>query len=113
MSDEGEYNSPEAFVEDVPLTKIFGLHPKTQILAAMLSDRDDELAAFTTREVSRITGLDEGEFSKHLDELLEYGLVTETTDDMPETGTYQLSHENQAVDALIELNETLSGHFQE
>jgi DNA-binding transcriptional ArsR family regulator len=113
MSDEGEYNSPEAFVEGVPLTKVFGLHPKTQILAAMLSERDDELAAFTTREVSRITGLDERELSKHLDEFLEYGLVTETTDDMPETETYKLCHEHQAVDTLIELNETLAGHFQE
>lgn len=107
MTDDGE-----GFVENVPLTRVFGFHPRARIVAAMLTDPGDGLEAFTQNELRRIAGLDEAECSEALDALREAGIVERTDGDALDGPGYRLPPDRPPTDAVFELNERLTEHFE-
>ena len=106
MAESGNPDDPAAFEYNLPLTAIFGDHPKTEVLAAMLTGDDDPPTAFSTNELSRIAGLDEGTVREHVEDLLEVGVVVET-DEMAE-GTYELAGDSDVVADVRQLNDDLA-----
>lgn len=106
MSGNDEPNTAESFVENVPLTDVFGSHPKARIVAAMLSDDADGLTAFSANEITRITGLDQSTLDEHVSALRSYG-VLEETDEIEDTETYRLAGESAVVDQIRRLNDEL------
>lgn len=111
-ADNGD-ETGEAFIEKEPVTQVFGLHPRARIVAAMLSQHDDELAAFTESELRRITGVDETECAEAIRALSDRDLVVEADEsEVPEGPAYRFNHDTQAVEAIMSLNDELIDHLQ-
>lgn len=106
MADSGSPDDPEAFVSDFPLTAVFGTHPKTKILGAMLAPDGDPPTDFSASELSRIAGLDEGTVEEHVRDLEDVGIVVDT--DELEEATYELAEDSAVVDDVRRLNEHLA-----
>lgn len=106
MADPNEPDDPEAFAMDVPLTDVFGSHPKTLLISALLAEPSDPTTHFTVNELARITGLEESTVETHADELASVGVITET-DDLEETKTYVLAEGTDIVDAIRRLSDEL------
>lgn len=110
MSDP-DPNSPddaEAFVTDLPVTKLFGTHPKSAVIGVLLSESEDPTTAFSVNEITRIAGLDETTVERTVRELVEYDVVVET--DELEEPTYRLDETTDIADDLRRLNDDLSEH---
>lgn len=104
MSDREETTDTEAFASNVPLTDVFGSHPKTAILAALLAEEPDPTTHFTVNEIRRISGVEAETVEEHVDDLLAYGIVVETDDlNDEETETYKLDEENDVVADIRQL----------
>ncbi|MDL5360491.1 hypothetical protein [Halalkalicoccus sp. NIPERK01] len=108
MADSTDPDDSEAFASDVPLTDVFGSHPKTKLIAALLTETADPVTPFTVNEISRISGVDPEMVEEHVEDLLAYGIVVET-DDLDGEDTYQLDEESDAVDDIRRLYDDLSG----
>lgn len=106
MADSGSADDPEAFDYNLPLTALFGDHPKTEILAAMLTGDDHPPTAFSANEVSRIAGLEEASVEEHVADLLDLGIVVRA-DGMAE-GEYELADDSHVVDDVRRLNDDLA-----
>lgn len=104
MPDPEEATDSEAFVSNVPLTDVFGSHPKTEILAALLAEAPDPTTHFTINEVKRISGVETETVEEHIDDLISYEIVIET-DDLAdeETNTYKLNEESPVVSDIRQL----------
>lgn len=107
MADPGRSDEPEAFVSNLPLTAVFGTHPKTRIVGALLTENADPPTAFSSNEVARISGLDEEAVEEHVGDLLEIGVVVET--DEIEEGAYVLDDERDVIASIRRLNDELAG----
>lgn len=108
-----ESEDGEGFVENVPITRVFGFHPRARVVAAMLTDPGNGLEAFTENELRRITGLDGAECSAAVDALREAGIVERTDADAMNEPAYRLRPDRPPTDAIFELNERLAEHFEE
>ena len=108
MSDPENPDDPEAFATDVPVTKLFGTHPKAEIVGVLLSATENPSTDFTLNEISRIAGLDEATVEENVRELVAYDVVVET--DELEEPTYELNDETDVVDDLRRLNQQLAEH---
>lgn len=108
MTDSTDPDDSEAFASNVPLTDVFGPHPKTKIIAALLTETADPVVHFTVNEISRISGVDPERVEEHVDDLLAYGIVVET-DGLDGEDTYQLDEKSDAVDDIRRLCDDLSG----
>lgn len=106
MTDPGGSDDPEAFDYNLPLTALFGDHPKTEILGAMVTETGDPPTAFSANELSRITGLDEGTVRERIEDLREVGIVVEA--DELDDGTYELDEESAVVGDVRRLNDHLA-----
>lgn len=102
MADPDEMNEPESFASNVPLTEVFGSHPKTKTLAALLSETTDPVTHFSVNEISRISGVDPESVEESISDLQSYGLVVET-DDLDDEETYRLNEESSAIGDLRRL----------
>lgn len=103
MTNTEESDDPAAFVLNVPLTDIFGIHPKTRILAALLSEEPDPTTHFTVNEIKRIAGVDVETVKEHLTEFLAYGIVVQTDHLDEKTKTYKLDEESDVVANIRQL----------
>lgn len=112
MSDPEELDDTEAFASNVPLTDVFGSHPKTKIIATLLAEPADPATHFTVNEISRISGIDPDVIREYIDELLAYGIVVET-DDLDDEKTYKLNEESDIVADIRQLYSDLSEEFPE
>lgn len=106
MTDSEEPNDAQAFASDVPLTDVFGSHPKTRILATLLGETTDPVTHFTVNEIARISGADHETIEDHIVDLLAYGVVVET-DDLEDQRTYTLNEERDVVEDLRRLHTDL------
>lgn len=112
MADPKESNDSEAFASNVPLTDVFGSHPKTAIIAALLAEPGDPATHFTANEISRISGVDPDVVREHVEDVLVYGIVVET-DDLDDEATYKLDDGSDAVAAIRQLSNELSEEMPE
>lgn len=106
MGDPDEIDEPESFASNVPLTEVFGSHPKTKMLAALLGETADPVTHFTINEISRISGVDPDSVGEYIDELQSYGIIVET-DDLDDEETYKLNEESSTVGNLRRLYDDL------
>jgi DNA-binding transcriptional ArsR family regulator len=93
---------PEAFTHDLPLTVVFGAHPRTRIISALLSESEDPTTDFTVSEITRISGVVDDAVTEHLDDLRTFGLVVET-DELEDQPTYRLDDERAVVADIRQL----------
>ena len=105
MADSGRSDDPESLVANLPLTAVFGTHPKARIVGALLTEDVDPPTAFSANELSRIAGVDEGTVEEHVADLRELGIVVDT-DELDE-GTYELT-EGDVVADIRQLNDHLA-----
>jgi hypothetical protein len=79
VADGGERGTGhEPYAEDTPLTWIFGGHPETKIVAALLREHDRK---FTPAEIERLSGVDEEAVRDHFVSLDQYDVIDcDTTD---------------------------------
>lgn len=106
MAESGSPDDPVAFDDDLPLTRMFGDHPRTAIAAAMLTGDDDPPTAFSANELSRITGLQERVVEEQVADLVELGIVAEA-DEMA-GGEYELAGDSDVVEDVRRLNDDLA-----
>ena len=106
MTDTEEPNDAEAFASEIPLTDVFGTHPKTMIIATFLGETTDPITSFSVNEITRISGVDHETVEEHLTEIRAYGIIVET--DEPEgERAYKLNEESDAVEDLRRLSDDL------
>lgn len=104
MADRNEPTASESFATNVPLTDVFGTHPKTLLVSALLAQppESDPATHFTVNELSRITGLEESTVEAHVEDLESIGVVTKT-DELEDATTYVLDEQTDVVDAIRRL----------
>lgn len=102
----------EPFSESLPFTEVFGEHPKTKILGAMLNESDTSLTNFSVNEITRITGVDRETFDEHIDDLLDYEIVVEAGE-MDDSTMYDLNDGHAIVEDLLEINSDLIDYTAE
>lgn len=112
MPGNGPNNAGEPFAEGLPFTDVFGQHPKTKILGAMLNESDSSLTNFSANEITRITGIDRETFDEHIDDLLAYEIVVEAGE-MNDSTMYDLNDGHTIVDDLMEINSDLIDYTAE
>ena len=105
MADSGAPDDPESLVSNLPLTRLFGTHPKARIVGAMLTGDGEPPTAFSANELSRIAGLEEATVEEHVEDLLALGVVVEA-DEMAD-GEYELDEGSDVVDDVRRLNDGL------
>lgn len=89
----------EVYAEGTALTELFGDGPKVKILAAFLAEPDFD---HNVTDIARLSGVTRKTVYKHLDDLLELGVVEKTR----ETGgspRYKLDKENEAAKLVGQL----------
>lgn len=87
-----------AFAEGSVLTRIFGDHPKTKILAALLSEPDHDL---NKSQIADEAGVSRKTVYNHIQELVDLGFVEETR----MTGgnqMYQINQDDELTQDLAE-----------
>ncbi|NKE37999.1 hypothetical protein GWG54_19830 [Natronococcus sp. JC468] len=88
------------------MTDVFGTHPKTKIIGALLTEAEDPVTHFSANEIGRIAGVDADSVEDHVADLVAYGLVVET-DELEDRATYKLDEDGQIVDDIRRLSEHL------
>lgn len=106
MADRNEPTDPESFATDIPLTDVFGTHPKTLLVSALLAESEDPTTHFTITELARITGLEESTVETHVAELEATGIVAET-DELEDAKTYVFAEGTDAVNTIRRLRDKL------
>lgn len=102
MPDPDDPIDPESFAATVPLTDVFGTHPKTLLVSAMLTESSDPETPFSRNELARISGLEIETVDAHVDELRSVGIVVQT-DDIDDSPAYLLNDELDVVDDIKRL----------
>ncbi len=106
MPGTDDIDNPEAFADDLPLTAVFGDHPKTRIVSALLTESENPTTDFSVSEIARISGVDDDRVADHLDELRSSGIVVET-DELDDTAMYRLDEDRAVVADVRQLHEDL------
>ena len=106
MADPNEPTDPESFATEMPLTDVFGNHPKTLLLGALLTESPEPATHFSVSELARITGLEESTAESHVADLAETDLVVET-DELEETPTYVLDEDTAVGEAIRRVHDEL------
>lgn len=75
---------------------VLGDHPKTRILLALLTDPDRD---YNLTDIGRLAGTDRTTVHRHIDSLLEYGIV-EKTRKAGNAWMYQINQDNDAAKAF-------------
>lgn len=109
MSDSGPGEEAEAFAESLPLTAVFGTHPKTEIIGVLLTADADPPTHFSINEIERIAGLDTESVEKHVRDLQELGIVVET-DELDQAATFTLDESSDIVARIRQLAADLFEH---
>lgn len=69
---DSEQSNNEPYAEDTPLTWIFGDHPESKLIAALLSEPDH---SFNVSDWSNVAGLSRGPVYNHREKLIAHGVV--------------------------------------
>lgn len=96
---ENTAESGEIYAEGTALTYLFGDGPKVKILASFLADPNFD---HNVTDISRLSGITRKTVYKHLEDLLEIGVVEKTR----ETGgssRYKIDKDNEAAKLLGQL----------
>lgn len=89
---ESDTTGPEGSV----VLGVLGDHPKTRMLLALLTNPDTD---YNMTDISRLSDVDRSTVHRHMDDLLEYGVVKKTR----KTGNawmYQINLDNGAAKAF-------------
>ena len=104
MADPNEPIDSESFATEMPLTDVFGDHPKTLLVGALLTESPEPTTHFSVNELARITGLEESTVESHVADLAETDVVDET-DELEETPTYVLDEETAVGEAIRRIHD--------
>ena len=96
---ESESSDQQGYSEETPLTTLFGESPKSKIIATLLSERERDLDITT---ISRLSNLSRSSTYKHIDELIDFGLVVQTRQ-IGGTKLYSINQENPIIKSISEL----------
>ncbi|WP_394740699.1 hypothetical protein [Natronococcus roseus] len=99
-------DDPESIVTNIPLTDVFGAHPKTKIIGPLLTEEEDLATRFSVNEIGRIAGVDTESVEDHVADLVAYGLLIET-DELEDRVTYKLDEDGEIVDDIRRLSDAL------
>lgn len=89
---DSDSSSPEGEV----VLGVLGDHPKTRILLALLTDPDRD---YNLTDIGRLSDTDRSTVHRHMDSLLEYGVVKKTRK-AGNAWMYQINRENEAAKAF-------------
>lgn len=89
----------EAYAEDSPLMHLFGTPARTKLIAALLSEKDQDL---NTSDIARLAGVARSTVYEHLDDLEELGLVEETRT-VGDSPMYQIDTDNEIVEHIAKV----------
>lgn len=103
------HNTEEStFAEESALTDLFGDHPKTKILAALLSEARD----VNITRIADLGGMSRSTVYKHVEDLQDLGVV-EQTRKIGGSPLYQLNRESDVAEKLGQLEWALLDVFEE
>jgi DNA-binding transcriptional ArsR family regulator len=88
----GDETGPEGSV----VIDVLGDHPKTRILLALLTDPDRD---YNMTDIARLADTDRSTVYRHIDDLLDTGLVTQTRK-AGNAPMYQINHDSDAARAF-------------
>lgn len=108
MSDQNGPADSEAFATTVPLTDVFGSHPKTLLVSALLTESPEPETHFSVNELARISGLSDESVREHVEDLQVVGIVRET-DELDDQQTYKLEDRQDVVETIRTLESELYG----
>jgi len=110
IADLDSENHSLAYAEGTPLTWVFGNHPKTKLIAALLSEIDRDI---NPSDMADLAGVSRSAVYDHLDDLIACGLVEETRTVGP-SQMYQLNTDSPIAQAFIDLEaHILEMYFEE
>lgn len=91
-------DSDSSVPEGAVVLGVLGDHPKTRILLALLTDPDRD---YNLTDIGRLADTDRTTVHRHIDSLLEYGVV-EKTRKAGNAWMYQINKDNGAAQAFAE-----------
>lgn len=94
-----ESKTAETYAEDTPLTHVFGANARVKIIAALLSERDQDL---NVTDIGRLAGVDRSTVYDHLDELQDLQLVVQTRE-VGASPMYQINNDSPIVQRVAEI----------
>lgn len=89
---ENGTNEPEGSV----VLGVLGDHPKTRVLLALLTNPDRD---YNMTDIARLSDTDRSTVHRHMDDLLEYGVVKKTRK-AGNAWMYQINRDNDAAKAF-------------
>ncbi len=89
----------EAYAEDTALTKLFGGHAKSRIIAAVLSEADQDL---NVTQIAELAGVTRKTVYEHIDDLVALGVI-EHTRDVAGSKMYQVDRDDDIAEKIAEL----------
>jgi len=98
MSEIEAKKDAEAYAEGSVLTAVFGNHAEPKILAALLSEPDQDL---NVTQIAELAGVSRKTVYEHLDRFVELGLV-EQTREVAGSKMYVIDTEDEAAEKLAE-----------
>lgn len=95
------------YAENTALTDVIGPHPKAKILAALLATGKD----VTVTQLSDLAGVGRSTVYRHIDPLLEYGIVEESRV-VGNSTFYQINQESALAEKLEDLEWALRDEYE-
>lgn len=92
LDTENETNGPEGSV----VLGVLGDHPKTRMLLALLTNPNRD---YNMTDIARLSDTDRSTVHRHMDDLLEYGVVQKTRK-AGNAWMYQINRDNGAAEAF-------------
>jgi len=96
MSEVETKGDTEPYAEDTVLTQVFGSHAEAKILAALLSEPDQDLSV---TQIAELAGVSRKTVYEHLDRFVELGLV-EQTREVAGSKMYVIDTDDEAAETL-------------
>ena len=88
--------SEKPYAEGTPLTALFGNHPKTKIIATLLSEKEHDV---NISEIARMSGMARSTVYEHIDDLVELGVV-ENTREVSMGQMYKIAEDDDLVELI-------------
>jgi len=89
----------EAYAQDTPLPQAFGDTARIKIIAAMLSEQDQDI---NVTEIARLAGVARSTVYDHLDDLEEFNLIVQTRD-VGGNPMYEINTDSPIVERVEEI----------
>lgn len=99
---------PEPYAEYAALINLFGDHPKTKILAVLLSEGQD----INITQIASLAGISRSTVYDHIDDLIELNVV-EKTREIGGGGLYQINRANDTAKLLAQTEWNLISEYDD